>query len=369
MKTKKKRIVITGGHHNSALVVAEELRRRNYEIIWFGHKYTMWGDRESGAEFKEVTALGFPFVEIKAGKLGRPYRLKRLLRFPWGFVQSFYYLLKFRPALVLSFGGYLAVPVVVCAWFLQIPVATHEQTVVYGWANRFIAHFSKKIFVSWQTSLKHFPRHKVVHTGLPLRRQLVFPKKSDPLFPEKLPTLYITGGKQGAGVINKAVEEALFELLEKFNLIHQCGSSTVSRDFERLSKMKSQLPRRLQKRYFLNDYIFLNNIGRVFSNCDLAVGRSGAHFVYEIAFLGKPAIFIPIPWSRAQEQTKNAKMIAATGLAEIIPQDELTGVILYQKIINMIQNLKSYQRQAPKSQKIIKTDATKKIADEVEEIF
>jgi UDP-N-acetylglucosamine--N-acetylmuramyl-(pentapeptide) pyrophosphoryl-undecaprenol N-acetylglucosamine transferase len=307
MKKKlRKRVVITGGHHNSALVVAEELRKRGYEVIWFGHKYSMKGDVKPSAEYQEVTKAGFKFVEIRAGKFYRTYHPLKLVRLPFGFFQSFYYLLRVRPNLILSFGGYLAVPVVLWGWLFRIPVITHEQTVVYGLANRFIQPFAQKILVSWKTSLEHFSEKKAVLTGLPLRPKIFKRQKGKFDFKNDLPTVYITGGKQGSHAINQAVAQSLPDLLKKHNLIHQCGGSTIYNDLSFLKKIKSRLPEELKKRYLLRDYIFQQEIGSVFAAADLIVSRAGAHITYEIAALGKPALFIPIPWSYADEQLKNA---------------------------------------------------------------
>jgi UDP-N-acetylglucosamine--N-acetylmuramyl-(pentapeptide) pyrophosphoryl-undecaprenol N-acetylglucosamine transferase len=364
----KKRIVITGGHHNSALVVAEKLRKRGHEIIWFGHKFTMLGDKKPGAEYHEVTKAGFKFIEIKAGKGHRPYHFLNLARLPLGFLQAFYYLLKFRPHLILSYGGYLAVPVVLSGWLLRIPSLTHEQTVVYGLANRVIQPFAKKILVSWKSSCRHFPSKKVVFTGLPLRPGIFKHSKGRFDFKNNLPVIYITGGKQGSHTINLTIAKLLPNLLKKYNLIHQSGSSTVHNDFARLRKIKERLPSELRSRYLVYDYIFQPEIGAVFAAADLVVTRAGAHIVYELAALGKPALFIPLPFSYAQEQEKNAKMLAKAGLAEILSQENLTSQKLARLIDKMMAGIDSYKKNRAKAQKLIRLDAAERMVELIEKL-
>jgi UDP-N-acetylglucosamine--N-acetylmuramyl-(pentapeptide) pyrophosphoryl-undecaprenol N-acetylglucosamine transferase len=364
----RQRVVITGGHHNSALVVAEALRRKGYEVFWFGHKFTMWGDKRPGAEYLEVTKAGFKFIEIKAGKVHRTYHPAKLVRLPFGFLQSFYYLLKFRPNLILSFGGYLAVPVVICGWLLGIPSLTHEQTVVYGLANRAIQPFTKKILVSWSSSLKHFPADKVVQTGLPLRPQIFQQQKGEFDFKNNLPTVYITGGKQGSHLINMAVAANLPQLLKKYNLIHQCGRSSVNQDFSYLQKLRKKMSPELQKRYRLRDYIFQEEMGSVFATADLVVSRAGAHTTYEMAALGKPTLFIPLPFSYAQEQLKNAQILTRVGLAEILPQDQLSPRSLSRLMAKMTADLDRYRRNSPQARKLVKLDATQRIIDLIEKL-
>jgi len=362
----KKRIVVTGGHHNSALVVAEKLQKKGYQVIWLGHKFTMQGDRNPSAEYQEVTRAGFKFVEIKAGKSHRVFHPANLIRLPLGFIQSFYYLLKFRPKLILSFGGYLAVPVVICGWLLRIPSITHEQTVVYGLANRLISFFAKKVMVSWQASLKHFPPNKVIFTGLPLRKEIFGHEKGKFDFKNNLPTIYITGGKQGSHLINQAVKNSFKTLLKKYNLIHQSGGGTVYDDFSQLKEARINLPSKLKERYFLKDYFFRNEIGQVLAAADLVVSRAGAHTIYEIMALGKPSLLIPISWSHFNEQTKNAQFLVESGIAEILLEDKLSGKALIAETEKMISNLSQYQQNAFKTKKLVRLDATQKIVELIE---
>lgn len=341
-----KRIIITGGHHNCALVVAEELRKKSFEVVWFGRQ-------QPKVEYQEVTQAGFEFVEIKAGKSHRWWRPTNLWRLPWGFWQAWHQLRRWQPNLILSFGGYLAVPVVICGWFLGIPSITHEQTVVYGLANRVIGCFAKKVMVSWPSSLKHFPLKKAVFTGLPLRPEIFTPYQT---VQGKLPTIYITGGKQGSRVINQAVEQTLAELLKNYNIIHQTGSSTISG------------PPKFKNRYLAKDYFFRKEIGHVLATADLVVSRAGAHTTYEMAALAKPVLFIPIPWSFANEQNKNAQRLVKAGTAEILPQDELSGKTLLAKVNQMFKNLAFYQKNANQAKKLVQLKATEKIVNLVEKM-
>jgi UDP-N-acetylglucosamine--N-acetylmuramyl-(pentapeptide) pyrophosphoryl-undecaprenol N-acetylglucosamine transferase len=362
------RVVITGGHHNSALVVAEELRSRGYEVIWFGHKYTMKGAKKPGAEYEEVIQSGFKFVEIKAGKFYRTLDLSNFVRLPFGFIQALYQLLKYRPKLIISFGGYLAVPVVIWGWYLRIPTITHEQTVVYGLANRLISLFAKKILVSWEASLRHFPEKKVIFTGLPLRACIFRGDKKKLSFKNELPTIYITGGKQGSHIINEVVAQSLPLLLEKCNIIHQCGGASEYDDFSHLSKIRELLSPKLKARYILREYIFQDEIGDVFATADLVVGRSGAHITYEMAALGKPSLFIPIPWSYANEQYENARILQKVGIAEILAQSALSGESFVSTINKMLGNLSAYRKNAKTTAGLVKLDAGRRIADLVDEI-
>ena len=367
-----KKIVFVGGHHTPALAVIDSLRRKypipntQYPIHWVGHRISMWGDENVSAEYQEVTRRGIPFYDLKAGKLYKTFHPLKLIRLPFGFLQAGYYLLKIRPQLIVSFGGYLAPPVVIAGWLLGIPSVTHEQTVIGGWANQLVARFAKKIFVSWEESLKYFPKEKTVVTGNPLRHSIF--EVRTPLSPKPNtlnPTIYITGGKQGSHVINVAVGQALPKLLEKYNVIHQCGGSTVFNDYENLRSQVSILGPGLRSRYILKDYFTEKEVGAVFAVADLVISRSGANTVYELAALGKPAILIPIPWVSHNEQNKNAQLLADAGSALILEEKDLSAESILLCSSELFADLEKFKEGGLRAQKLIRPNAADKIAAEL----
>jgi len=362
---KNSKIVIVGGHHTPALAVVDALAQET-KIFWIGHKFSMWGDKNASAEYQEITKRGIPFYDLKAGKLYKTFHPLKLLRLPFGFFQAFYYLLKIRPSLIVSFGGYLAPPVVIAGWVLRIPSVTHEQTVIGGWANRLVARFAKRIFVSWEESLKHFPKSKTIITGNPLRHSIFEVKEPLNPIPSPLnPTIYITGGKQGSHVINEAVKQALPELLEKYNVIHQCGRSTVHDDHQELSSGGKELNPDLRSRYVLKDYFTEEEIGAVFSAADVVISRAGANIVYELAALGKPAILIPIPWVSHNEQRKNAEILVNAGSAVILEEKDLSAESIMLHSTILLSDLEKYREGGKRVQKLVRLDAADRIAEEI----
>lgn len=324
----------------------------------------MTGDKNPGVEYVEVTASGIPFIEIQAGKWQPHFKFWRnLIRIPVGFSQSLFWLIKIRPKLIVSFGGFLAVPVAFCGWFLGITVVTHEQTVYCGIANKIISLFAKRIFVSFESSLKQFPARKVIFTGLPIRP--LISDKNKKLFDNTKKTIYITGGKQGAHVINTEIFEILPKLTEKFNVIHQCGSTSIYNDIEKAEQIKSSLGKR-EGSYKTGEYFYDSEIGDIYYSADFVICRAGAHTIYELLMLNKPAILIPIPWSNNDEQKNNAEMIKSLGLVKIFPQEDLGKNKFLTAIFEFAQNLNKYRLNSPNS---VKTDATFTIVKEIERLF
>lgn len=316
-----KRLVFTGGHHTSALAVAKELKNKDWQIIWFGHRHSMWGDTSDSAEYKDVTAADIKFYDLQAGKFYRTYNPLKLLRIPWGFIQAFIWLLKLKPAGIVSFGGYLAVPTVITGWLLGIKAITHEQTVVSGWANKLIAQFATKIAVTWPSSLKHYPSSKTVLTGLPLRQEIIDLKNTKtPKSKNSKPVLFITGGKQGSHIINKTIFDSLSELTQKYHVIHQTGSSTIHNDLEQAQKINNP-----NYEYFAySSELQISSLARA----DIVISRAGAHSIYELGILGKKCVLVPIPWVSHHEQDENAKFLQEAGLAIILSENNLSSKTL-----------------------------------------
>ncbi|OGC38204.1 hypothetical protein A2V54_01435 [candidate division WWE3 bacterium RBG_19FT_COMBO_53_11] len=358
-------ILITGGHHDPAVAVIEALQERgNFQFFWVGHRYSLSGEKTESVEFKTIARLGIPFFELKTGKLYRS-SWQELIKLPLGFLQALYLLIRIRPRIVISFGGYLAAPVVLAAYFLRIPAVTHEQTVVFGWANRFISLFAKRIFVSWRSSLRYFPSRKTVLTGNPVRREVFEERAPRFRFKNGLPVVYVTGGKQGSHVINEAIRGALSQFLEKYNLIHQTGSSERFQDYQKLSILKNQLPKKLQDRYILQEYFGLDEIGSVYSATALVIGRAGANTVTELAALGKPAILIPIPWVSRREQFLNAQILAERGAAVVLEEERLSSRVLLQELETVFSNIKEYQKAVGEARKLTNPAAAVQIASEI----
>jgi UDP-N-acetylglucosamine--N-acetylmuramyl-(pentapeptide) pyrophosphoryl-undecaprenol N-acetylglucosamine transferase len=219
---------------------------------------------------------------------------------------------------------------------LRVPVITHEQTVQIGLANKITARFARRIALSFEGATEELPpklRRKSFVTGNPVRniifngsretaRELCGFEPTD----DNLPTVYVTGGAQGARIINRAVEAELGNLLGICRIIHQCGQQPAGdeQDYDRLEKIAQTLSPEVRRRYWLTRFVG-DEIGNIFALADLVVSRAGAGTVTEVSALGKPTIFIPLVPTGGDEQTRNAQRSVEAGAALIIPQAEMNG--------------------------------------------
>lgn len=328
----------------------------------------MEGDTTPSIEATLIPQLGVKFFAIHPGRLQRSltkYTIPALLRTPVGFFESFVILLRESPDVIASFGGYVALPVVLAAWILRIPILTHEQTVVTGLANRIIAFFSDRIAVSFESSLRYFPTRKVVLTGNPVRPEIFEVRNKRFEFSSRRPVIYFTAGNQGSHVLNTVVGQVLPTLLEKYVVVHQVGAAGITDDYDSLTKLRETLPEHLRRYYYVERYIGADDIGALLGSADLVVGRSGANTVADLAARRVPALFIPIPFATHDEQTKNARLLSEAGSAEILPQRELTPERLVAVTQMMIENIRKYKLAATQAKKLVRLDAAEKLANEV----
>lgn len=351
-ETREVRILVTGGgtggHVSPALAVIQTLRRMAEGADWrpvFRYLGSVQGVEKGLAE-----EAGIEFVGVQTGKLRRSARRLGVLsrqnvrdaaRIPLGLAQSIREVGRFRPDVVLATGGYVSVPPVLAARLRRVPILIHEQTVQVGLANRIAARCATRIALTFEEAINDLPprlRPKAFVTGNPVRDVIFNGDKIRALtrfgFAEAaLPTVYVTGGAQGAQSINRAVESILPQLLAECCVIHQCGRQPEGQpqDESRLTALAQTLPPSLQRRYFVTSFV-RDEIGDVFALADLVVGRSGAGTVAEVCALGQPALFIPLVPTGGDEQTRNARRLADAGAAKILPSAALTGPALLGEI-------------------------------------
>lgn len=317
----------TGGHTYPALTAVRTLQarlavsRRAVEVLWVG--------TAAGLEARVAAAEGIAFAEVATGKIRRsanplkmvsPANVKDMGRVPLGVAQARSIVAAFRPDVVLSTGGYVAVPIGLAAKMCRRPLVVHEQTVRLGLANRVLARGASCVAVSAESTLGLLPeaaKANAVVTGNPVRPEVLAGNAGKAVealgwhgFARQLPTVYVTGGAQGAQQINTIVRDSLPWLLERANVVHQCGPKNV----EALGAYAASLPAELTARYHLTGFVG-PELPDVLALADVVVSRSGAGTLAELTALGKAAVFVPLASAAGNEQAHNARHLADAGAA------------------------------------------------------
>ncbi len=346
-------IFITGGHVTPAIAVIEEIRRQKlpWRIIFVGRKNALEGQTSVSAEHDEIVGMRISFLPLVAGRLTRiltPLSFGSLMKIPFGFLQAFWYVLSNRPKLVISFGGYVALPVVVAAVCFGIPVVTHEQTMRLGLANRIIGFIARKIFISFPgVSLG-----KTVVTGLPLRQELFYPPARPSFYISKnKPVLYITGGSTGSVSLNERLAPCIETLLSRWHVIHQTGKQSYKKGIDDM--------------YITAPYFQTRDVAWIYKHADLIISRAGANTVWELATLGKVALLIPLPWSAGGEQLVNARWFAAKGSAVVLEQKNATPEKLNEVLNDMMKKKAELLTAAKRLKTEMPTDGAKRMVDEI----
>lgn len=348
MDKKNVKVVLTGGHLAPLWAVYEVLRKRA-ECVVIGRKYTFEQDKTISLEYQLFEELGAQFYNLPAGRLQRKVTrntVPSLMRTPRAFIAARALLKKEKPAVVLTFGGYIGLPVALAAKSLGIPVVLHEQTQKAGLTSRVISRFAAKICVSFPSSEKHFPPHKTILTGNPLRREIFEVQGTLPI-PEDRPVLFVTGGSAGSHRINTYVEFLLPKLLRVFTVIHQTGDAHEFQDYARLSKTAQQLPMDERRHYIIRKFILPSEIGFVYKRADVLLARSGANTVSELIALQKHALLIPLRYGQKEEQLENAKYYQATGLGTYMKEEYVDLGKLYDELVSLSSHKEPRTQRAP----------------------
>ena len=417
----------TGGHVSPALAVVGHLRTRlaaegrGLELLWLGSED---GVERTAAANAGIPYVTIPTGKLR--RYLTWLTVRDAIRVPLGLLAARRHLARFRPHVLFSTGGFVSVPAVVAARLLGIPCLTHEQTVTVGLANRINARFATRIALSYAASAAWLPNHPVVGgwglgaggwaagtrdrvsgirdqgsgdrgqragTGLtsqapnpqpptpspqpPRRAPVVFtgnPVRAELFagqaeraraafgFAADLPVVYLTGGARGAHALNEAVAAALPELLTVAQLVHQTGPAEANGDLPRLERLAADLPAPLAGRYAPRAFIGAE-LPDLYALASLVIGRAGAGTVAELAALGKPALLIPLPGASADEQTRNARLLAEAGAAVLLPESDLTPARLTQEVRTLLADPDRLACMGAAARQFARPDAAERLAD------
>lgn len=285
----------------------------------------------SGKIRRYFTRSGFSISQINLATLFKNI-IDILFKIPFGFLQSFFWLLFIHPQLVFSKGGTGSVLVTFSARLLRIPVFLHESDITPGLSNRITSTWAKRIFITFEKTA-YFDPLKTILVGNPIKKELLegdtqSAKEIFNLTFEK-PILLFFGGSQGAKTINEFVLLILNDILKDYEIIHICGKKNY-----RKTQLESRaiISKDLEQYYHLYASLSEVELKHAYKACDLIISRAGSGSIFEIAALGKPSILIPLPSSAGDHQSKNAYQYAQTGAAIIIEQDNVTPNFFMGKI-------------------------------------
>jgi UDP-N-acetylglucosamine--N-acetylmuramyl-(pentapeptide) pyrophosphoryl-undecaprenol N-acetylglucosamine transferase len=307
----------TGGHIYPALAVARSLRERPDppELAWIG------GHR--GLEAALVPTAGIPLTRLAARSLRTTaadvHAVLDPIRLAVSVPQAAAILARERPTAIFTTGGYVAIPVLLAAAPMRIPVVLWDGNVIPGRAVRATARLATMLAVSFEATCRAIsasaPDQPCFVTGTPIRDVAAIDREAGRLRLDNAPgerVLLIFGGSQAVARFNTAVAEALPRLVARITVIHVTGEG----GYPEALVGREALPQGDRVRYrpfpFLRDEMLA-----VLAAADLVVGRAGSSTLAEVTALGLPMVVVPYPHA-AGHQRANAVSLVDAGAARLV---------------------------------------------------
>ncbi len=355
----------TGGHIYPALAVAAQLRQEyQAEILYLGS--------DDGLETELAPAAGFALATVKAGKLRRYVSWKTItgvVRVPVGMAQAVGIVRRFRPQLVFTTGGYVAVPAGLAARLNSVPLLLHQQDVPPNLSNKLIAPLATRISVAFADSLAYFPARKTLQVGNPVRQAILDMRQTTPQqarstlgYAEQLPLLLVTGGSQGARHLNMVACRALPGLLGHCQVLQISGKALFEETRKLAEEVLAGMDEASRRRYRLVPYMDAQ-MPTALQAADVVLCRAGAATLSELAVLGKASILVPLPPAIGNSpQEANADMFGRKQAAQVIRNADLEPQILVERVIAIITSNTLLQSMAHAALALAKPQATQEVA-------
>ncbi len=336
----------TGGHIFPAKALSDLLIAKGHKVSVlldkraFAYSY-VW---DSKVQVKKIQAIGLHNKNVF-------FIIKMILILGVGFLQSLFFILFNKPKLVVSFGGYTSLPVILVCIILRIKFILHEQNAVLGKANRLFAKFAQYLALSFSnTKFVELYKNKVV-VGLPVRD--VFSKREAILQTDSNKFIIsVFGGSLGANIFSENIPNAFLQLpcslQQQIVVYHQCRKETLNQTVDVWKKTQVEF----------HVEPFFNNINDLMQMSDIIISRSGASTVFEIMELGKYAIYVPFAKATENHQYYNALNAKNEMGSDIILENDFNPTIIATTLQNLILNQKILQNKKIQASTFINKNST-----------
>ncbi len=345
----------TGGHVVALFPVAAELKKdKHLRLMYIGGGHNT-------LESKLAKEADIPFKTVPYGKFRRYITLGSIIanvgdavKIAAGVLKSYGLIKRYKPALIFSKGGPVALPVALAAWLTGTCLITHESDTVMGVTNRWIGTFACQILTAFPAS--YYPLRyakKIIAVGLPIRPE--FCRPGSPV-KKQPPTVVIMGGSQGSRAINLVTYASLPRLLTSMRVVHITGDQ----GFVEACSVKVKLGN--PENYEVIG--FTPEVARYMKEATLLVVRASST-IFEAASLHKPMLLIPLPSAAGNHQVKNAEAFVQAGAAVMVRQESLTPEMFCEKIEQILRD-KVLQARLQKGTAVFASCQTaQKVADSV----
>ncbi|WP_145436856.1 undecaprenyldiphospho-muramoylpentapeptide beta-N-acetylglucosaminyltransferase [Staphylococcus hominis] len=317
----------TVGHVSVNLSLIPTTLEKGHQVFYIGSKNGI------EREMIESQLSNIKYYPISSGKLRRYLSFenaKDVFKVLKGILDARRVLKKEKPDLLFSKGGFVSVPVVIAARSLNIPTIIHESDLTPGLANKISLKFSKKIYTTFEDTLKYLPKDKADFVGATIREDLKEGNQQKGYeitgFDSDKKVLLVMGGSLGSKKLNDIIRENLEALLHDYQIIHLTGHGLVDESYK-------------QKGYIQYEFV-KEELTHLLSITDTVVSRAGSNAIYEFLTLRIPMLLIPLGLDQSRgDQIDNAKYFESKGYGKMIPEDQLTQF----KLLEQLKQIESHR--------------------------
>lgn len=362
----QKKIILTGGgtaghvwphfalFEGEKSPIAQAFKRNELLVHYVGSQTGMEKDLVCFTQPKWV------YHSISTGKLRRYFSLQNFVdpfKIVLGFVQALILILRIKPSVVFSKGGFVSAPVVWAAWLCRVPVVIHESDATPALATRLTLPFASQALLAFAETIPKLPARfskKAKTSGLPIRESLFQATKEEAHayfhLDSKRKTILVFGGSLGAQSLNQKIFEIVPTLVEHYNVLHITGKGN-KRDLG------------VSFAYYKQFEFLCDDMKFAYAAADLAICRAGASSIFELAAARVPMILLPLGLHASRgDQIINAQIFAGKGWAQWVPETEFHGAFALSLIDSTMSVLKE-KREA------LAAAPTKYAASEVSQIL
>lgn len=348
----------TGGHIFPAQAVAEKLHQRGHHVLYMT-------DTRGLAYHAKPAGVPMAVLKLPPYRPGLMNKISLALCLASGIVAVSLLFLWKRPALVVGFGGYPSFPPLAAAVVERIPFMMHEQNAYVGRVTRWLARFAEKITSTFPSmkGVRPADLSKIVLTGNPIRPSIKALRNMPYKAPSKSIHLFVVGGSQGAKIFSTLLPEAIAllpaDLRQRLSIVQQCRP-----EFEQAT---TTLYKKTGVKVTLAP--FFQDIAAEYKKAHLILSRAGASTVTELAVIGRPALFFPLPTAMDDHQRHNAQSLVDRKAGWMVHEKGLTAPLLAETLNKILVDIKGLEKAAENIHAVGVTTADELLADVVETLL
>ncbi|OHD71015.1 MAG: undecaprenyldiphospho-muramoylpentapeptide beta-N-acetylglucosaminyltransferase [Spirochaetes bacterium RBG_16_49_21] len=351
----------TGGHISPGLALYEEFRNAGVRALFLA------GRRD--ARFSSLNDIARDDLNLYHA----PHFSKnpaRLLTFPFAFAGAVLFarglMKKYNVAAVIGMGGYASAPALFAARMMKVPLYLCEQNSVPGRVTKFFEKHARKIYGTFAAAALYLnQKDKYLHAGNPIRKKVMVDARKEAArkafnLGHASRVILVIGGSQGALSINELVfrlKKAYPEELKSVGIIWSTGELSYHNYKERIHNEIEG------GSVYLSP--FIDQVGLAYRAADVAISRSGAGVMMELAAMGLPSIQIPFPYAADNHQEKNADEFARAGAAVKVGSAEAAPEKVMPLLLDLLNNPRALKRMAERALSLAKVDASKVIVEDI----